>query len=183
MVTVTSLRIPDLKLLEPRIVTDERGFFFEAWNSRELSAAGFHENFVQDNCVRSARGVLRGLHYQLAKPQGKLVRVIRGEIFDVAVDMRGSSPTFGQWVGERLSSEAPRALWIPPGFAHGYLALSDPADVYYKCTEYYDPADERLVRWNDPTLGIAWPLAGFGTPIVAARDAAAPPFANAERYQ
>jgi dTDP-4-dehydrorhamnose 3,5-epimerase len=182
VVTVRALRIGDVKSLEARIFADDRGFLFEAWNARSLSASGFHENFVQDNCACSARGVLRGIHYQLTKPQGKLVRVIRGEIFDVAADLRRTSPTFGQWVGEVLSSEDHRALWIPPGFAHGYLTLSESADVYYKCTEFYEPADERCVRWNDTTLAIAWPLAGIGDPIVSPRDAAAPLLENAEAY-
>ena len=182
MVTVTALRIADVKSIESPVHSDERGFFFEGWNARSLSAAGFHENFVQDNCVRSALGVVRGLHYQITKPQGKIIRVIQGEIFDVAVDMRGSSPTFGQWVGGRLSSEEHRALWVPPGFAHGYLALSETADVYYKCTEFWDAADERGVRWNDHAIGIGWPLGGIGAPIVSARDAVLPPLENAESY-
>jgi len=182
VVKVTALRIGEVKLLEPRIFADERGWFFEAWNARALSAAGFHEHFVQDNCVRSTRGVLRGLHYQLWKPQGKLVRVTAGEVFDVSVDLRRSSPTFGEWVGERLSGDNHRAIWIPPGFAHGYLALSETADVYYKCTAFYDPADERAVRWDDPAVGIAWPVAGVGAPILTPRDRDAPLLANAETY-
>ena len=182
MVTIRHLRIPDVRVLVCLVHHDDRGSLFEAWNARTLSAAGLHENFVQDNCVRSNRGVLRGLHYQLARPQGKLVRVIRGEVFDVAVDLRRSSATFGEWVGERLSADSHHALWIPPGFAHGYLALHEATDVYYKCTEFHDPADEHAVRWNDPALGIAWPLAEEGDAIVSARDARAPLFANAESY-
>ena len=182
MVSVRHLRLPELKIFASPVHEDERGGFFEAWNARALSTAGLHENFVQDNCVRSRRGALRGLHYQLARPQGKLVRVIRGAVFDVAVDLRRSSPTFGEWVSERLTADDHHALWIPPGFAHGYLALSDDADVYYKCTEFHDPAGERAVRWNDPALAVDWPLAAVGTPIVSPRDAAAPLFANAEPY-
>lgn len=180
--TVTALRIGDVKRIVPRVHTDERGFLFEAWNARTFGAAGLGAAFVQDNHTRSSRGVLRGLHYQLARPQGKLVRVVRGEVFDVAVDLRRSSPTFGQWVGERLSSEGGHALWIPPGFAHGYLTLTEPADVYYKCTEFHAPLDERCVRWSDAALGIAWPLDALGTPVVSARDAAAPLLAGAECY-
>jgi dTDP-4-dehydrorhamnose 3,5-epimerase len=182
VVKVTSLRIGDIKSIETRVFTDDRGSFFEAWNARALSAAGFHENFVQDNSARSVRGTLRGLHYQLRRPQGKLVRVVWGEVFDVAVDLRRSSSTFGQWVGERLTADSHRALWIPPGFAHGYLTLSATADVYYKCTEYYEPGDEYAVRWDDPALAIAWPLNGIGAPLLSPRDAGARAFADAETY-
>lgn len=182
MVTVTALRIADVKRVAPRVHADARGHLYEAWNARALGAAGLPGEFVQDNCVRSGRGVLRGLHYQLRRPQGKLVRVVHGEVFDVAVDLRRTSPTFGQWVGERLSSETYDALWIPPGFAHGYLVISELADVYYKCTGYYDAPDDRCLRWDDPDLRIAWPLDGIDAPLVSARDAAAPLLANAETY-
>ena len=182
MVSVRTLRIPDVLLFEPRMYRDERGYFQEAWNSRTLAAADFHENFVQDNLVHSARGVVRALHYQMARPQGKFVRCVTGEIFDVAVDMRRSSPTFGQWTGEFLSAERGTAMWIPPGFAHGYGVVSDVATVYYKCTQFYEPAAERTILWNDPVIGIAWPLERLDVPILNARDAAADRFENAEAY-
>jgi dTDP-4-dehydrorhamnose 3,5-epimerase len=183
VVSVRALRIPDVLLFEPRMYRDERGYFQEAWNSRTLAAAEFHENFVQDNLVHSARGVVRALHYQTIRPQGKLVRCVAGEIFDVAVDMRRSSPTFGQWVGEFLDSERGLAMWIPPGFAHGYGVVSDAATVYYKCTQFYEPAGERTILWNDSALGVEWPLARLGMPIVNARDAAGLRFENAETYE
>jgi dTDP-4-dehydrorhamnose 3,5-epimerase len=182
MVSVRALRIPDILVFEPRMFRDDRGYFQEAWNSRTLAAANFHENFVQDNLVHSTRGAVRALHYQLAKPQGKLVRCVAGEIFDVAVDLRRFSPTFGQWVGDYLNAEQGLSLWVPPGFAHGYAVVSDEATVYYKCTEFYSPESERTILWNDPALGIEWPLDRIGAPIVNARDAAAPLLANAEAF-
>lgn len=171
----TPLAIPDVLLIEPRVFGDDRGFFYESFNQRAFAeATGVKLAFVQDNHSKSARNVLRGLHYQLApKEQGKLVRVIAGEVFDVAVDIRGDSPTFGRWVGERLSAENCRQLWIPPGFAHGFLVLSASAEFLYKTTDYYAPECERSIAWNDPTLAIEWPLAG--APLVSAKDAAAPP--------
>lgn len=182
MIGMRALRIPDVRIIEPRVFADERGYFLEAWNARALAAAGFDENFVQDNLVHSRHGVVRGLHYQLARPQGKLVRCVAGEIFDVAVDVRASSPTFGEWVAEHLSAENGLALWVPPGFAHGYCVVSESATVYYKCTEFYDSAQERMLLWNDPAVGIAWPLDRMRERIVNARDAAAPPLSMAEKY-
>lgn len=151
--------IPDVLILEPKVFGDSRGFFFESYNEKTFrEATGITAYFVQDNHSRSARGVLRGLHYQVEQPQGKLVRCTQGEVFDVAVDIRRDSPTFGQWVGEILSEENKRLMWIPPGLAHGFLVLSDSADFLYKTTEYYAPQHERAILWNDPDLAIAWPL-------------------------
>jgi dTDP-4-dehydrorhamnose 3,5-epimerase len=174
--------LADLLVLTPRFHRDERGFFTESYNRRAFNeAVGSEVEFVQDNHSRSTRGVLRGLHYQLPpSAQGKLVRVVAGEIFDVAVDMRRTSPGFGRWFGVALSAEKGNQLWIPAGFAHGFLTLSDSADVLYKATDYYDPACERSVAWNDPDIAIAWDLAG--EPIVSGKDAAAPPFAAAEAF-
>jgi dTDP-4-dehydrorhamnose 3,5-epimerase len=155
---VTPTAIPDVLVLEPRVFGDARGFFFESFNQkvfRELT--GVDLEFVQDNHSRSAQGVLRGLHYQLQQPQGKLVRVARGAVFDVAVDVRRSSPSFGQWVGTELSEENQRQFWVPPGFAHGFVVLSESADFLYKTTDYYAPAHERCIAWNDPAIGIRWP--------------------------
>lgn len=156
---VTSTAIPDVVLIEPKVYGDARGFFFESFNENEFfQATGLDLQFVQDNHSRSGKGVLRGLHYQIQQPQGKLVRVVRGAVFDIAVDIRRSSPTFGQWVGEELSEDNHRQLWIPPGFAHGFLVLSDSADFLYKTTDYYAPQFERCIAWNDATIGIQWPL-------------------------
>lgn len=153
-----SLAIPDVGLITPRVFSDERGFFMESFNHREFEAAiGRPVQFVQDNHSRSCQGVLRGLHYQLKKPQGKLVRVTRGEVFDVAVDLRRSSPTFGQWLGVFLNEENQQMLWIPPGFAHGFYVTSQEADLQYKCTEYYAPHDEHCIRWDDSNIAIEWP--------------------------
>jgi len=148
--------IPDVKLIEPKVFGDERGFFMETWNERAFREAGIDTTFVQDNHSRSVKNTLRGLHYQVKQPQGKLVRVTRGEVFDVAVDLRPESPTFGQWVGESLSEDNKRMLWVPPGFAHGFLVTSDTADFQYKCTDFYASGFERCIAWNDPKLGIAW---------------------------
>jgi dTDP-4-dehydrorhamnose 3,5-epimerase len=168
----TPLRIPEVVLLEPKVHGDERGFFFESYNKRTLESLLNRElNFVQDNHSLSAKNVLRGLHYQIKQPQGKLVRVIQGEIFDVAVDLRRSSQTFGQWVGEILSSANKRQLWVPEGFAHGFLVLSETAEVLYKTTDYYAPEHERVVLWSDPDVGIDWPL--NISPSLAKRDAEA----------
>ncbi len=164
--------LPGVFVVEPQVFGDARGFFFESFNQRKLEAAlGRPLGFVQDNHSRSARGVLRGLHYQLPQPQGKLVRVTTGEVFDVAVDLRRGSPTCGRWLGELLSAENKKQLWIPEGFAHGFLVLSPEAEFLYKTTAYYAPAQERCIRWDDPTLAIAWPTAG-GPPQVSTKDAA-----------
>ncbi|MCK0511576.1 dTDP-4-dehydrorhamnose 3,5-epimerase [Aromatoleum buckelii] len=155
----TPTSIPDVLLMEPKVFGDARGFFFESFNARAFrDATGLDETFVQDNHSRSARGVLRGLHYQIRQPQGKLVRVVRGAVFDVAVDLRRASPTFGRWAGVELSEDNHRQLWIPPGFAHGFVVLSESADFLYKTTDYYAPEHERCLAWNDPAVGIEWPL-------------------------
>jgi dTDP-4-dehydrorhamnose 3,5-epimerase len=173
--------LPGVVLITPRVFGDPRGFFFESWNSRAFAAAGLDLNFVQDNHSRSARGVLRGLHYQLRAPQGKLVRVTEGAVFDVAVDIRRSSPYFGRWVGVELSAKNHRMLWVPPGFAHGFVTLSESAEFLYKCTEFYDPGAERGLAWNDSTIGIDWPDCG-AVPRLSAKDAAAPLLADAEVF-
>lgn len=166
---VTPTTIPDVLLIEPRVFGDARGFFFESFNRQGFrDATGLDLDFVQDNHSRSGKGVLRGLHYQIEQPQGKLVRVVRGAVFDVAVDIRQGSATFGQWVGTELSEDNHRQLWIPPGFAHGFMVLSDSADFLYKTTDYYAPAHERCIAWNDPDIGIDWP-AGL-TPQLSAKD-------------
>ncbi|WP_129793647.1 dTDP-4-dehydrorhamnose 3,5-epimerase [Sphingosinicella sp. CPCC 101087] len=175
-------RLPEVKIVEPRIFGDERGFFFESWNARDYAGAGLEQTFVQDNHSRSARGVLRGLHYQLEKPQGKLVRVISGRAFDVAVDIRRSSPRFGQWAGVELSAENKRLLWIPPGFAHGFLSLEDGTDFVYKCTDYYAPDDERAILWRDARIAIDWPLGALGQPLVSAKDARGSSLTEADVY-
>jgi dTDP-4-dehydrorhamnose 3,5-epimerase len=178
---VISTAIPEVLVLEPRVFGDARGFFLESFNRKVFrEATGVEVDFVQDNHSRSARGVLRGLHYQLRQPQGKLVRVVRGAVFDVAVDVRRSSPTFGKWVGEVLSEENQRQLWIPAGFAHGFLVLTETADFLYKATDYYAPEDERCVAWNDPEIGIAWGLAA--PPLLSAKDARGTLLAQAETY-
>ena len=170
---VLSTRLPGVLHLRPRVFTDNRGWFSETWNEATFEKAGLPSHFVQDNQSRSRRHVLRGLHFQLQHAQGKLVRAVTGRIFDVAVDVRRSSACFGQWVGVELAAEAPEMLWIPPGFAHGFLVLSEFADVLYKTTDFYSPASERTIRWNDPAIGIEWPLTA--EPIVAAKDAAGTP--------
>jgi dTDP-4-dehydrorhamnose 3,5-epimerase len=174
--------IPEILILEPKVFGDDRGFFFESFNQQEFSAQlGQTVLFVQDNHSRSRQGVLRGLHYQIQHPQGKLVRVIAGEIFDVAVDIRRGSSTFGQWVGCRLSAENKQQLWVPPGFAHGFLVVSEMADVLYKTTDYYAPDYERSIAWNDPELAIAWPLTA--DPILSAKDQAGAAFHVAEVFE
>jgi len=180
-VNVVDTPLPGVKLIEPRVLGDDRGFFMETWNARSFAEAGLDLHFVQDNHSRSARHVLRGLHFQITNPQGKLVRVTAGSVFDVAVDLRRSSPHFGRWVGYELSAANKRMLWVPPGFGHGFVVLSDVADFLYKCTALYDPAAERAVRWDDPTLGIDWGLGG-ATPLLSAKDDAAPLLAEAEVY-
>ena len=172
--------IPDVLVVEPRVFEDARGFFFESWNRRAFAEAGIAADFVQDNHSRSRRGVLRGLHYQVEHAQGKLVRVTAGEVFDVAVDLRRSSPTFGRHVAMTLSAANRRMLFIPPGFAHGFLVVSDAAEFLYKTTDYWYPAHERTLQWNDPALGIAWP-SGI-EPALAAKDASGVPLAAADVY-
>ncbi len=172
--------IPEVLLLEPKVFGDERGFFFETYNRRTLAELGVNADFVQDNHSRSTKGVLRGLHYQRHHPQGKLVRVIAGEVFDVAVDLRRSSRSYGQWVSSTLSAENKRMMWIPPGFAHGFLTLSESAEFLYKTTDYWHPDDERCLIWNDPDLAIAWPLAG--EPQLAAKDRAGLKLIEADVY-
>lgn len=161
--------IPDVLMFEPKVFGDDRGFFFESFNEHEFKKAGILSSFVQDNHSRSAKGVLRGLHYQISHPQGKLVRVVRGEAFDVAVDIRRSSPTFGKSVSAILNEQNKRMLWIPPGFAHGFLALSEAVDFLYKATDFYSPTDERTIVWSDPDLAIKWPL--NGAPVLSPKDA------------
>jgi dTDP-4-dehydrorhamnose 3,5-epimerase len=177
---VTGTDIEGLLILEPKVFGDERGFFLESYNQKTFDAVlGLEVRFLQDNHSRSARGVLRGLHYQLPPhAQGKLVRVTQGSVFDVAVDMRRSSPSFGRWVGVELSGQNHRQLWLPPGLAHGFLVTSDSADFLYKTTEYYAPQAERCVRWNDPAIAISWPTLGL-SPLLSAKDAAAPLLADA----
>lgn len=178
---VTPTAIPEVLVLEPKVFGDARGFFFESFNQKVFNdATGLNDTFVQDNHSRSAQGVLRGLHYQLQHPQGKLVRVVRGAVFDVAVDIRKSSPTFGRWVGVELSEENHRQLWVPAGFAHGFLVLSETADFLYKTTEYYAPAHEQCIAWNDPAIGIAWPE--VTTPLLSAKDLAGLALAQAKVF-
>jgi dTDP-4-dehydrorhamnose 3,5-epimerase len=179
-VIVHDTALPGVKLIEPKVFGDDRGFFLESWNAAVFADAGLDAAFVQDNHSRSARGVLRGLHYQIVEPQGKLVRVVQGAVFDVAVDIRRSSPHFGQWVGAELSADNKRLFWVPPGFAHGFIVLSESADFLYKCTTLYAPAHERSIAWNDPAIGIDWPIQG--TPQLSAKDAAAPLLADAEVF-
>lgn len=172
--------IPDILILEPKVFGDDRGFFYESWNRKTLATLGIHADFVQDNHSRSARNVLRGLHYQINQPQGKLVRVTLGEVFDVAVDLRRSSPTFGKWVGFTLSSANKRMAWIPPGFAHGFCVTSDFAEFLYKTTDYYAPEHERTLLWNDPMLAIPWPLSV--SPLLAKKDAAGVSWPQCETF-
>jgi len=177
---VTATAIPEVLLLEPRVFSDNRGFFLESWNARSFrDRVGLDQDFVQDNHSRSTRGVMRGLHYQLRHPQGKLVRVVRGAIFDVAVDLRRGSPTFGQWVGAELSEDNQHQLWIPAGFAHGFQALSEFADVLYKTTDYYAPDDERCLAWDDARLAIDWPIQ---PPVLSDKDQRGLPLDRTETY-
>ncbi|WP_062810822.1 dTDP-4-dehydrorhamnose 3,5-epimerase [Alcanivorax sp. NBRC 102028] len=166
---VITTRIPDVKLIKPKVFGDERGFFMECWNARVFSEAGIDATFVQDNHSRSVKCTLRGLHYQIKHPQGKLVRCTRGEVFDVAVDLRKDSPTFGQWVGEFLSEENKHQLWVPPGFAHGFLVISNVADFQYKCTDFYAPEYEETLLWSDPDLAINWPDVD-AEPVISKKD-------------
>ena len=179
---VSSCTIADVLLIEPKVFGDDRGFFFESFNQKSFNqATGLAVNFVQDNHSKSARNVLRGLHYQIRQPQGKLVRVIAGEVFDVAVDIRRCSPTFGQWVGEVLSADNKRQLWVPPGLAHGFVVLSESAEFLYKTTDYYAPEFERCIAWNDPILAIKWPVLG-GPPLLSGKDAQGVAFLEAEVF-
>lgn len=178
---VTPTAIPDVLIIEPKVFGDARGFFYESFNQKAFNeATGLSLNFVQDNHSRSGKGVLRGLHYQIEQPQGKLVRVVRGAVFDVAVDIRKASPTFGQWVGIELSEDNHKQLWVPPGFAHGFLVLSDSADFLYKTTDYYAPQHERSLLWNDPSVAVEWPISG--NPQLAAKDAAGKRLQQAEVF-
>ncbi len=177
---VSATDLDGVKLIEPQVFGDDRGFFMESWNARTFAAAGLDATFVQDNHSRSRKGVLRGLHYQVEHAQGKLVRCVAGEVFDAVVDLRRSSPTFGRAFGLTLSSENRRMLWVPPGFAHGFLVMSELADFLYKTTDYWYPQHERTLLWSDAALGIAWPIAG--APILAAKDAAGTPLATAQAY-
>jgi len=174
--------IPEVVLIRPKVFGDQRGYFFESWEERKFAAGGLNVKFVQDNHSHSTRGVLRGLHYQIQQPQGKLVRVAAGRVFDVAVDIRRSSPTFGRWVGVELSEQNHHMLWVPPGFAHGYLTLSDVADFLYRCTDFYAPSSERAILWNDPDLKVVWPVFPGVEPVVSAKDARARPFRDAEYF-
>jgi dTDP-4-dehydrorhamnose 3,5-epimerase len=181
---VSPTRLPEVLVLEPDVFGDERGFFMESWNQRRFDeATGMSVRFVQDNHSRSARGVLRGMHYQITQAQGKLVRVVCGRVFDVAVDMRRSSPRLGQWAGVEIDDANKRQLWIPPGFAHGFLVLSEYADFLYKTTDYYSPEHERALAWNDPQVAIRWPLQELGAPpSLSSKDAAAPNWARCELF-
>jgi dTDP-4-dehydrorhamnose 3,5-epimerase len=176
------LDIPDVVVLEPKVFSDERGAFFETFRDSEFRAHCGEHNFVQDNHSVSACGVLRGIHYQLNRPQGKLVRVVRGAVFDVAVDLRRSSPTFGAWVGVTLDTVSHNMLWVPPGFGHAFLSLEDGTEFVYKCTDYYDPGDERSLVWNDARVGIDWPSIRTGRPIVSSKDASAPGLDAADTF-
>jgi dTDP-4-dehydrorhamnose 3,5-epimerase len=179
---IERLSIPDLVLLRPKLFGDQRGFFLESWNRKVFAEAGLDLDFVQDNHSRSVRHTLRGLHYQIQHAQGKLVRVVSGAVFDVAVDLRRGSPTFRRWAGVELSEANNHILWVPPGFAHGFLVLSESADFQYKCTDYYAPAHERTLLWNDPDIGIDWPLPPGVTPLLAKKDAAGVSFRVAETF-
>ncbi|UTA78638.1 dTDP-4-dehydrorhamnose 3,5-epimerase [Halomonas sp. XH26] len=176
------LAIPDVVLITPQVFGDERGFFMETFRQSEFEAHCGQHMFVQDNHSKSAHGILRGLHYQHQQPQGKLVRVTQGEVFDVAVDMRQSSPTFGQWVGVTLSEQNKQMLWVPPGFAHGFYVTSQEAEFQYKCTDYYAPGDEVSLRWDDPTLNIQWPLANGQPPVLSAKDTQGLSLLHAPRF-
>ena len=177
---VISLEIPDVKLIKPRVFPDDRGFFMQTYHEKQYREAGIDVRFVQDNRSRSTQGVLRGLHYQLKNPQDKLVSVIRGEVFDVAVDIRRGSPTFGKWVGAVLSEENHHQLFVPKGFAHGFCVLSDEVDFIYKCSNFYTPGDEYGIIWNDSNLGIEWPV--VVEPIISDKDSGLPPFADAKYF-
>jgi dTDP-4-dehydrorhamnose 3,5-epimerase len=174
--------IPDVIIIQPRIFGDDRGFFMETWHYEKFKTAGLDTVFVQDNHSKSGKGILRGLHYQIKQPQGKLVRVIQGEVFDVAVDIRKSSPTFGKWVGDYLTDENRKMLWVPEGFAHGFLVTSETAEVCYKCTDYYAPEYERSMRWDDPDINISWPLSNGALPLLSDKDRNGAWFKDAEVF-
>ncbi len=176
-------QIPDVIIIEPQVFGDDRGFFMETYHADKFKEVGLDLNFVQDNHSKSKQGILRGMHYQIKQPQGKLVRVVSGEVFDVAVDMRKSSPTYGKWVGEYLSAENKKMLWVPPGFAHGFYVTSETAEFVYKCTDLYAPEYERSLLWNDSYIGIAWPLVNGEEPLLSDKDRQGMPFAKAESYQ
>ena len=178
---IIKTKIPEVIVFEPKVFGDDRGFFFESFNAKVFEqATGFSPNFVQDNHSKSAKNVLRGLHYQIEQAQGKLVRVTQGAVFDVAVDMRASSATFGQWVGELLSAENKRQMWVPPGFAHGFLVLSDTAEFLYKTTDFYAPQFECCLKWDDPSIGVEWPLQGI--PLLSAKDAVGLSLQDAKKF-
>jgi dTDP-4-dehydrorhamnose 3,5-epimerase len=177
----TPTAIPEVMVIEPKVFGDSRGFFFESFNQRAFNeATGLEVQFVQDNHSRSAKGVLRGLHYQIEQPQGKLVRVVRGAVFDVAVDIRKHAPTFGKWVGMELTEDNHKQLWVPPGFAHGFVVLSESADFLYKTTDYYAPANERCIAWDDPTIAVQWPLGTL--PVLSGKDRQGKSFSEAEHF-
>ena len=173
--------LPGVLILEPKVFGDSRGFFQETWNEKVFQDIGINGDFVQDNHSRSSKGILRGLHYQIQSPQGKLVRVSRGRVFDVAVDIRRSSPNFGRWTGAELSDANRRMMWVPPGFAHGFIALEDDTDFLYKCTHFYEPQWDRSIAWNDPDIGIVWPLEGL-VPQLSVKDVSAVSFKDAEVF-
>ena len=177
-----STKIDGAYRLQPKVFGDDRGFFLESWNRKKFAEIGIDEDFVQDNHSRSAKNVLRGLHYQIERPQGKLVWVTQGSVFDVFVDLRKNSPTFGQWDGHILSEENKERLWVPPGLAHGFLVLSETADFQYKCTEYYTPEKERAIRWDDPEIGIIWPIPDWETPKLSAKDLEGKMFREADLF-
>jgi dTDP-4-dehydrorhamnose 3,5-epimerase len=179
---IISTSLPDVLLIEPRVFQDERGFFLESYQKKQFKEAGIDADFVQDNHSKSCLGTLRGLHYQIRQPQGKLVRVIAGEVFDVAVDIRRHSPTFGQWVGDYLSAENKRMLWVPAGFAHGFYVTSPEAEVLYKASDYYAPEWERTILWSDPAIGIVWPTRGEA-PVLSAKDSVGKSIAEAEVFE
>jgi dTDP-4-dehydrorhamnose 3,5-epimerase len=175
--------LPGVIRIEPVVHSDDRGLFMETWQARQFQEAGIGADFVQDNFSQSSKRTLRGIHYQIKQAQGKLVRVVSGEVYDVAVDLRQSSATFGQWTGDKLSAKNRRQLWVPPGFGHGFLVLSDSAEFEYKCTDYYAPEFERSIRWDDPDLGIDWPLEPGDEPLLSPKDAAAPFLKDADTYE
>lgn len=183
MVEIIDSEIPDVKIIQPRVLGDDRGFFMETYRASVMDELSGGKPFVQDNHSKSKQGILRGLHYQMQHTQGKLVRVVQGEVFDVAVDMRQSSPTFGQWVGELLSAENKRQLWVPEGFAHGFYVMSGTAEFIYKCTDYYAPEYERSLLWRDETVGIKWPLVDDEKPLLSEKDEAGIVFAEADKFK
>jgi dTDP-4-dehydrorhamnose 3,5-epimerase len=183
MMHIAATEIADVKFVEPRIFGDDRGFFMETWREDVFAEAGIAGPWVQDNHSRSARHVLRGIHYQIRQPQGKLVRATRGRIYDVAVDLRRSSPTFGRWIGRELSEDNKAMIWVPPGFGHGFLALSEGAEIQYKCTAYYAPEHDRTIRWDDPDIAIDWPLPDGQDPVLSEKDAAGRPLSAADLFE